>query len=124
MTVSSREMACGHEMGAFLDISYRRVVVLFGHFGKTCQPHVQGSRSLDLLTLEYGTDTLSRNAGRDVALYAAYHAVRTEISSASWGMHDVTQQTFVLGSRIEANMPEKWKTVFSKFMYFGNQIVT
>lgn len=72
-----------------------------------------------MLTLEYESDKLSRNAGTDVPFYAAYYAVRAQISSASWGM-----PTVVLGSRIEANMPEKWRTVFSKLMYFGNQIVT
>jgi hypothetical protein len=77
-----------------------------------------------LLTLNNGPDTWSRNAGTDVQLYAAYYAIRAQISSASWGMRDVTQLTVVLGRRIEANVPEKWKTDFSKFMYFGNQNVT
>jgi hypothetical protein len=40
------------------------VVVLYRRFGTTYWSHVQG----DLLTLEYGTDRLSRNVGTELPL--------------------------------------------------------
>ena len=68
----------------FWDITQCRVVILCRRFGTTYRPHIQGSRSpkrkkksssfkkskkknlffLDFLTLEDGTDTLSRNVGK------------------------------------------------------------
>jgi len=40
-------------------------------FGTTCLPHLQGPRNVDVFTLEYGTDSLSRNVGKELLLYAA-----------------------------------------------------
>jgi hypothetical protein len=60
----------------FWDITRRRVVIVYRRFGTTYRSHFQGSRVLEkillrLLTLEDGTDTLSRNVGKQLTHDAA-----------------------------------------------------
>jgi hypothetical protein len=68
----------------FWDITQRLVVFLYGRFGITYKSHLQGSRGpqpigpifkdqdvQDFLTLEDGTNKLSRNVGTELPLNAA-----------------------------------------------------
>jgi hypothetical protein len=48
---------------------------------------------LDFLTLEDGTDTLSRNVGKGLPLDAALYPRRAQISSASRRKHEITDTT-------------------------------
>jgi hypothetical protein len=73
----------------FWGVTQRRVVILYRRFGTTYQSHLQGSRSqrrklvLEFLTLENGTDTLSRNVGKGLPLDVALYPRRVQFSSAS-----------------------------------------
>jgi hypothetical protein len=64
----------------FWGITQRRVVIVYRRFGTTYRSHLQRSRSpslglldrvLDFLTVEDGTDKLSRNVGQVLTLDAA-----------------------------------------------------
>jgi hypothetical protein len=51
----------------FWVITRRRVVIVYRRFGTTYRSHLQGSKfRVGILTLEDGTDTLSRNVGRNL----------------------------------------------------------
>ena len=52
----------------FWDITRRRVVIVYRRFGTAYKFHFQGSR---VLNLEDGTDTLSRNVGKQLRHDAA-----------------------------------------------------
>jgi len=50
----------------FWDLTQRRILVRYGHFGSTFPSHIQGSNSLmDCLTFVDGTDRFSRSVGRE-----------------------------------------------------------
>jgi hypothetical protein len=64
----------------FSGITQRLIVILYRRFGAAYRSHLQGSGSprrskkklfLDFLTLEDGTDMLSRNVGKGLPLNAA-----------------------------------------------------
>ena len=62
----------------FWVITLRIVVISYRHFGTTYGSHLQDERNsranptfLDFLTLEDGTDRLSRNVGKELQLCAA-----------------------------------------------------
>jgi hypothetical protein len=73
----------------FWGITQRRVVILYRRFRTTYRSHLQGSRSLrmvpflDFLTLEDGTDTLSRNVGKGSQLEAALQPRRSQMSGGT-----------------------------------------
>jgi hypothetical protein len=52
----------------FWDITWRSVVIVYRRLGTTYRSHLHGSR---VLTSEDGTDTLSRNAGKQLPHNAA-----------------------------------------------------
>jgi hypothetical protein len=52
----------------FLDITQRRAVILYRRFGTTYRSHLNGQGVQDFLTLEDGTDRLSRNVGKGLPL--------------------------------------------------------
>jgi hypothetical protein len=52
----------------FWGVTQGRVVILYRRFGTTYRSRLQGSRNSDFLTLEDGTDTLSRNVGEELPL--------------------------------------------------------
>jgi hypothetical protein len=64
----------------FWGIRQRRVVTLYRHFGTTYRYHLQEQY---FLTLEDGTDTLSRNVGKGLPLEAALYPRKAEFSSTS-----------------------------------------
>jgi len=55
----------------FWVITQRTVVIPYWRFGTTYRCHLQGSRNMDFMTLEDGTDRLSRNFGKELPLHAA-----------------------------------------------------
>jgi hypothetical protein len=66
----------------FCTITQRRVIILYRCFGITYRSHPQGSRGprrVDFLSLEDGTDTLSRNVGKRLPLDAALYPRRAQI---------------------------------------------
>ena len=54
-------------INTLLGFTQRRVIILYRRFGTTYHSHLQGPRSL---RLEDGTDSLSRNVGTELPLYA------------------------------------------------------
>jgi hypothetical protein len=67
-----------------LGITQRRLVILHRRFGTTYRFIFKGSELfLEFLTLEDGTDMLSRNVGEGLPLDAALYPRREQISSAS-----------------------------------------
>jgi hypothetical protein len=79
-------------------VTQRRVVILYRRLGTTYRSHLQGSRSprrVGFLTIEDGTDTLSRNVGKGLPLDAALYPRRAQISSASRRKPQITG--FMLG---------------------------
>jgi hypothetical protein len=63
----------------FWDITRRRVVIVYRRFGTTYRSHLQGSGS-PILILENGTDTLSRNVGKQLPRDAAQYPRRAQTS--------------------------------------------
>jgi hypothetical protein len=57
---------------------YAVYIGIYRRFGTTCWSHIQG---LSLLTLEYGTDRLSRNVVKYLPIYTAQYPRRTELSA-------------------------------------------
>jgi hypothetical protein len=64
-----------NEICAFFggDFTQRRMVIPYRRFGTTYHSHLRGSSSLslDCLALQNGTDTLSRNVGKELSLCVA-----------------------------------------------------
>jgi hypothetical protein len=56
------------------------VAIPYRRFGKPTGPVSKGEVSKDFLTLENGTDPLSRNNGKELPLLAAQHPRRAQIS--------------------------------------------
>jgi hypothetical protein len=50
---------------------------------------------LDILTLEDGTDMLSRNVGKRLPLDAALYRRRAQISSASRRKREITERVYI-----------------------------
>jgi hypothetical protein len=79
----------------FWGIAHRRVVILYRRFGANYRYQLKWARSprlfLSFLTLEYGTDTLSRNVGKGLPIYAALYPRRAQISSASRRKPEITE---------------------------------
>jgi hypothetical protein len=70
----------------FWDNTRRRVVIVYRRFGTTCRSHLHGSnvrvgKQRKKKTREVGTDTLSRNVGKQLPHDAAYYPRRTQISA-------------------------------------------
>jgi hypothetical protein len=58
---------------------------------------------LDFLTLEGGTNTLSRNIGKGLPLDSVLHRRRAQISSASWQKPEITD--IIIISLIQISLP-------------------
>jgi hypothetical protein len=72
----------------FWGIMQRRVVIIYRRFGATYRSHLQGSRNP--LSLEDGTDTLSRSVSKGLPLEAALYPTRAQFTSASRRKHEIT----------------------------------
>jgi hypothetical protein len=78
----------------FWVITQRRVVILYRRFGAMYRSQFQGSRKKPFLTVEHGTDTLSRNVGKGLSLDAALYPRRAQTSSASRRKPEITTLGF------------------------------
>jgi hypothetical protein len=71
----------------FWDITRRRVVIIYQRFGTTYRSHLHGSR------VRVGTNTLSRNVGKQLPHDAAWYPRRAQIS---WTLQPKPEITTVL----------------------------
>ena len=85
LTVRKRLQIC------FWNVTQRRLVVSYRHFGTTYwPPSATVKQSKKCLTLEDGTDTLSRNVDNKVPICAALHPWRVKISFTPLRKPEVT----------------------------------
>jgi hypothetical protein len=89
----------------FWGITQRQVIILYRRFGTTYRSHIQGS---NFLTLEDGTDTLSRNVGKGLPLDAVLNPRRGQISSALRRKPEVTNN--VVAPRVVYYIIYVWKS--------------
>ena len=104
--------------GLFCDFTQHRMVVPYRRLGTTYRSHLQGS--VDFLTVEYGTDRMSRNVGREFTIRRCVISQRSAnlmyIAAKAWNhgqkLINCTVSWHDDGSNFSRNMQSSYSSSF------------